>query len=118
MKKIELFIHTKEHIQRDTPPTEHMKEIHTKAIGGYDEQLVTSIHRWLPADEIKVKKIIEDFARSQHLELVIYDRYRFWDNMRAKFKGIKTTPTVILGKYRLTADITQDRLKEALLINE
>ena len=113
-KKIELFIHTKEHIQKDTPPTEHMKEIHTKAIGGYNEQVITSIHKWLPADEIKVKKIVEEFAKSQDLELVIYDRYRFWDNVRAKFKGIKTTPTVILGEHKFTANITAERLKEVL----
>ena len=112
--KIELYIYTKEHIQRDTPPTEHMKEARTKGIWVEKQQLVTSIHRWLPADEIKVKEIVEEFARSQHLELVIYDRGRFWDNLRAIFKGIKTTPTVILGTQRFTANITLDRLKYGL----
>ncbi|MCK5397646.1 MAG: hypothetical protein KAJ33_05300 [Thermoplasmata archaeon] len=114
MKKIELFIHTKEHIQRDTEPTEHMKEAHRRTIWLENEQLVTSIHSWLPADEMKVKKIVEDFAKCQDLELVIYDRYKIWDNVRAIFKGIKTTPTVILGKHRFTANITHNRLKEAL----
>ena len=108
MKKIELFIHTKEHVQKDTEPTEHMKESHSRAIGWDNEQLITSIHQWLPDDEIKVKKIVEDFARRQDLKLIIYDRYSFWDNMRAIFKGIRSTPTVILGKR------TENRLKEGL----
>jgi len=111
LKKIELFIHTKEHIHRDTPPTEHMKEAHRKTIWLENEQLVTSIHRWLPADEIKVKEIVENFARSHQLELIIYDRARFWDNMRAKFKGIKTTPTVILGEHRFTGDVSLEGLE-------
>ncbi len=114
MKKIELYIHTKEHIQRDTPPTEHMKEAHRRTIWLENEQLVTSIHRCLTADEIKIKKMVEDFAKGQHLELVIYDRGRFWDNMVAKFKDIKTTPTVILGEHRFTENITQNRLEEVL----
>ena len=113
-KKIELFIQTKEHIQRDTKPTEHMQEAHRKTIWLENEQLVTSIHKWLPADEIKVKKLVEEFAKRQDLELVIYDRGRFWDNMRARFKGIKTTPTVILGEHRFTGDVTLEGLEGGL----
>ena len=115
MKKIELFIHTKEHIQKDTQPLEHIKSVRNRrAIGGYNEQLITSVYEWLPADEIRVKKLVEEFASSQNLKFIVYDRARFWDGLKAKFKGIKTTPTVILGKHRFTADITQDSLKEAL----
>ena len=114
-KKIELFIHTKESMQIDTPPLEHIKEVRLRrGLGMQDYKLITSVHRWLSEDEIKVKKIVEDFAKRQKLKLVIYDRARFWDNLRAIFKGIKTTPTVILGTCRFTTDITQDRLQTAL----
>ena len=113
-RKIELFVQTKEHIQRDKPPTEHMQEAHTKLIFRDNENLISSIHNWMSDDEIKVKKIVEEFAKSQHLELIIYDRARFWDDLRARFKGISTTPAVILGKHKFTANITQDRLKNHL----
>ena len=114
-KKIELFLHTKEHIQKDTEPTEHMKESHSRTIGGHEDKLlITAIHRWLPDDEIKAKELVEEFAKRQKLKLVIYDRIRFWDNLRAIFKGITTTPTVILGKHRFTANITLDRLQRVL----
>lgn len=113
--KIVLFLHTKEHIQKDTEPTEHMKESHSRTIGGHEDKLlITAIHRWLPDDEVKVKKLVEEFAKRQHLKLIIYDRSMFWDNLRAKFKGVTTTPTVILGTHRFTTDITRDRLKKAM----
>ena len=114
-KKIELFLHTKEHIQKDTEPSEHMKESHSHTIGGYEDKLlITAIHRWLPDDEIKVKELVEEFAKHQKLKLVIYDRIRFWDNLRAKFKGVTTTPTVILGTNKFTTDITHEQLRKAL----
>jgi len=114
MKKIELFIHTKEHIQRDTPSTEHMQEAHRHLIFRENENLISSINNWLSENDIKAKEIVEEFAKSQHLELVIYDRYRFWDNVRAIFKGIKTTPTVILGEHKLKGNFSQEQLEELL----
>ncbi|MCK5346802.1 MAG: thioredoxin domain-containing protein [Candidatus Heimdallarchaeota archaeon] len=114
-KKIELFIQTKEYTERNTEAREHDKIIrHRTGSGTYDDKLISSIHNWLSDDEIKVKKLVEDFSKCQHLTLVVYDRARFWDNLRAKFKGIKTTPTVIIGKYRLSANITLDQLQKVL----
>lgn len=112
-KKIELFLHTKKHIQTDTRPLEHIKEVRNRrSIGGYNEQLITSIHKWLSDDEVKVKKLIEDFAKHQGLKLVIYDKASFWDNIHAKLKGIKITPTVIYGKHVFTGVITLDQLQK------
>jgi len=113
--KIILFIRTKEHLQKDTEATEQMKEAHTRTIGGYEHNtLVTSIHRWLPENEKKAKLTVETFVKQNNLKLVIYDRYRFLDNVRALFKGIKSTPTVILGKHIFTTNITLEQLQKGL----
>ena len=114
-RKVELYIRTREHIRRDTEPTEHMKESHRHTILGYeDKMLVTSIHRWLPENEANVKRIVEEFAKRHGLKLIIYDRYGFWDNVRARFKRIGATPAVILGKQRFGPEITAKMLEGAL----
>ena len=116
--KIVLFLHTKEYKQMDTEPLAHIKFVRNRrVIDAHNEQLITSIHRWLSDDEIKVKEVVEDFAKSQHLELIVYDRIKFWDNMRANLKGIKTTPTVILGTHTFTTNITKEQLKNVLSLN-
>lgn len=113
--KIELYIRTKEYVHRDTEPSEHMKESHRHAIRGWeDKMLVTAIHRWLPESEGKVKKMIEDFAKRHGLKLIIYDRYGFWGNVRARLKGIEVTPMVIMGKHRLGPEVTAEMLEGAL----
>jgi hypothetical protein len=113
-RKIELYIRTREHIQRDTEPTEHMKESHRHTILGWeDKMMATSIHRWLPESEARVKKIVENFAKRHGLKLIIYDRYRFWDNVRARLKGVKSTPSVILGKHRFSPGFSVVNLEMA-----
>jgi hypothetical protein len=113
--KIVLYIRTREHLQRDTEPTEHMKESHRRTVCGYEDKLlVTTIHRWLPENEERVKKIVGDFAECHNLNLIIHDRAGFWDNLRARMKGIGTTPTVILGKNRFVGDVTAEQLEGAI----
>jgi hypothetical protein len=113
--KIELYIRTREHIQRDTEPTEHMKEAYTHTILGWEDRMMaTSIHRWLPENEAKARKLVEGFANRHNLELVIRDRARFWDDFRARLKGIKTTPIVILGKRKFGPEVTAEVLEGAL----
>ena len=113
--KIVLFLHTKEHKLMDAQPLEHTKHARFRRIGGDDVPLISSTHRWLSDDDKKAKEVIEEFAESQHLELIIYDCAKFWDNMRARFKRITMTPTAILGTHTFTTDITQDRLQKALM---
>ena len=114
-KKIELYIHSKQHTRVDTQPLDHIKEVRQRrGIGGYNEKLVTSVDVWLSEDELKIKELAEEFARNHNLILIVYDLAGFWHGMRAKFKGISTTPTVILGNHRFTSDVTQEKLKKAL----
>jgi len=113
--KIILFIQTKEYKPMNTEPLEHIKEMRNRrGIGGYNYKLITSTDNWLSPDEIKVKKLVEEFAERQGLKLVIYDRAGFIGNLHAKFKGITTTPSVILGAHKFTSNITIEELQEAL----
>ena len=110
MKKIELFIQTKENMQIDTKPLEHIKEVRNRrAIGGYNEQLITSIHNFLSEDEIKVKKLLEEIASKHNYELIIYDISNKHDEKIARTKGIHKTPTVIIDNHKFEGDFeTQD----------
>jgi len=76
--------------------------------------MVTAIHKWLPENEAKAKKIVDDFARRHSLKLAVYDRHRFWDSVRARLKKVKTTPTVILGKRRFGPNVSAEMLEAAL----
>ena len=116
-REIILFLQTKEFVQRDTESLEHTQSTRRHSLGGDDELLITSIDRWLSDDDKKAKELVEDFAESQHLELIVYDCAKFWDNLRAKFKGIKITPTVILGTHRFTTDITREQLEKMLIMD-
>ena len=110
-----MYIRTREHIQRDTEPTEHMKEAYTRTILGWeDKMMATSIHRWLPESEAKVKTIVDNFAKRHDLKLIIYDRYRFWDNLRARLKGVRSTPAIILGRHKFGAEVTVEMLEATL----
>ena len=113
--KIELYIRTKEYAPMDTEPLEHIKEVRNRrGVGGYNYKLVTSIDNWLSPEENRAKKLAEDFAVRHDLKLIIRDRAGFWDNLRARMKGIGTTPTVILGKNRFVGDVTAEQLEGAI----
>ena len=114
-RKIELYIHSKQHTQMDTQPLDHIKEMRQRrSVGGYNEKLVTSVNVWLPENEAKVKEMVEEFTIKHDMILKVYDLADFWHGVKANIKGITTSPTVILGSHRLTSDITLEKLKEAL----
>ena len=99
----------------DTQPLEHIKEMRNRrCVGGYNEKLITSIEEWLSAEEVRVKEVVENYAESHGVKLKVYDRAGFWGNLRARFKGVGTTPTVIIGKQRFAGDITEDMLRNSL----
>jgi len=114
-EKIVLYIRTKEHVVADTPPGEHIKSVRTlRSMGTPSYDLITTIDCWLSPEELRAKKLVEGFAKRHNLELVIRDRAGFRDNLRARVKGIKTTPTVVLGKRRFGPEVTAEVLEAAL----
>ena len=103
--KIELFIQTKEHIQRDTPPTDHMEEAQRKLlIWRENKNLISSIHNLLSEDEKKVKELLEEIASKHNYELIIYDISNKHDEKIARTKGIHKTPTVIIDNHKFEGD--------------
>ena len=56
---------------------------------------------------------LEEFASQKHIELKVYDIKNLRHSIRAFFKGIEETPTVIIGKKKFTKDnFDPDQLNE------
>jgi hypothetical protein len=55
----------------------------------------------LPEVEKTTLKFWEELCNEKRVELRIYDVRTFTGRMRARFRGVKKTPTIILGENRV-----------------
>ena len=68
----------------------------------------------LPDEVQKMKNLLMDLALKHNIEMNVYDKTRIRDALRAFFKGIHKTPTVIIGRHKLTGNITEEQIIKAL----
>ena len=70
----------------------------------------------LPKEDAAALKIVKELANEKGLVLEIHDVSSFKGKIKAKMKGVKTTPTVIIGKQRIEGVPTKEQLLS--LLNE
>ena len=108
--QIEVFVKKKKSVSRQyvTPPVSDGYVHHgcmSKQVTEYDEVLPE-------ADKI-VLEIANQFASERDMQVKVYDVSTFTGKFKALSKGIKKTPTLIIGKEKID-DITPESIRGKL----
>ena len=80
-----------------------------------DCQFVKKANLYVSEKENKIKNELEIIASKHGFELNIFDISKTRDALGAFFKGVRETPTVIIGKNKLVGDITEEQLTKVLM---
>ena len=80
----------------------------------YDSWHVKKAFVGLPPEEKELIDKLEHVAARFNVEFSVYDVAKTRHAFRAFFKGVRDTPTVIIGRKKLTGNITEEQLIEAL----
>lgn len=97
--------------RENLPPLGYSGQIGKK----YDSWHVKKAFVGLPPKEKELINKLVHVAAQFNVEFIVYDvaktRYAF----RAFFKGVRDTPTVIIGRKKLTGNITEEELTKVLV---
>jgi len=66
--------------------------------------------------ENELRVWLERISTEHNAEYFLYDIARTRHALRAFFKGVRKMPTVIIGKHKLTDDITEEQVIEAIKV--
>jgi len=112
--RIELYLNSEEYVVK-SGTGHYMRYFRGAASGDYDDQLRMSQKVvGLPEEVLNLKNLLERIASQHNIEMVVYDRTRLRDTVRAFFKGVRKTPTIIIGKCRLVGDIAEEDVEKAI----
>lgn len=65
-------------------------------------------------NERKLIELLDRLAGQHNVEMKIFDIARSRYALRAFFKGIRITPTVIIGRNKLSGNITEEQIVKVL----
>jgi hypothetical protein len=68
----------------------------------------------MPEAEKLALDVVNEFASEKGLNVAVYDVSTFKGKLKARLKGIKTTPTIIIGKVKIEGEHTSELLKSKL----
>jgi len=112
--RIELYLNSEEYVVK-SGTGHYMRYFRGAASGDYDDQLRMSQKVvGLPEEVLNLKNLLERIASQHNIDMIVYDRTRLRDTVRAFFKGVRKTPTVIIGKCRFVGNITEKQLVEVV----
>ncbi|MDO9537433.1 MAG: hypothetical protein Q7J68_03840 [Thermoplasmata archaeon] len=112
--KIELYLNSEEYAAKGGTG-HYMRSFRGQESTAYDDQLrLKQMFIELPEDIVNLKNMLEKIASQHTIEIMVYDRTRIRDTIRAFFKGVRKTPAVIIGKHRLTGNITEEQVTKAV----
>ena len=114
--KIELYLNSDEYMEKGVNvKPQYLRHFRGQVSDEYDGLLLTKqVFTELPDDVKKIQNLLEDLALKHDIEMYVYDATRIRDSIRAFFKGIRKTPTVIIGKQKLTGSITKEQIIKAI----
>ena len=114
--KIELYLNSEEYMMKGVGgASPYLRHYRGQVSSEYDD-LLRMKQRFveLPDEVQKMKDLLMDLALKHNVEINVYDKTRIRDAVRAFFKGVRKTPTVIIGRHRLTGNITEEQIIKAL----
>ena len=65
-------------------------------------------------EENELRARLDRIGTEHNLEIILYDTARTRNAMRAFFKGVRKSPTIIIGKSILTGKITDAQIIKAI----
>lgn len=114
--KIELYLNSEEYMMKGVGgASPYLRHYKGQVSSEYDDLLRMKQRVVELPDEVKrIKNLLMDLALKHNIEMKVYDKTRIRDALRAFFKGIYKTPTVIIGRHKLTGNITEEQIIKAL----
>lgn len=114
-KKIELYLNSERGVVKGTgrenlPPLGYSGQIGKK----YDSWHVKKTFVGLPTKERELINTLEHVVAKFNVEFIVYDVAKTRCAFRAFIKGVRDTPTVIIGRRKLTGNITEEELTKVL----
>lgn len=94
--------------------TEKGKVFGNQEICGSGRRYVRDVYIGLSDNEKAMKELLERIAVQHNVKLNIYDIRQRRYYYRAFFKGIRETPIIIVGKERLTGEVTEGQLSKVI----
>jgi len=116
--KIEVYIRTEEVVTGQAIIGRPMSDGVTTHYCTSRETLKTE--KITPEADKLVLEVVNEFADEKGLDVEVYDVSTFKGRFKASVKGVKTTPTIIIGKARIEGESNLELLKNKLksCINE
>jgi len=68
----------------------------------------------MPEADRLALEMAEEFAREKGLHLEVYDTSSFKGKLKASLKGVKTTPTIIIGNQKIEGKHASGSLRNKL----
>jgi hypothetical protein len=72
---------------------------------------ISRVQRILSENDRLALEFTEQFANDKGLPVQVYDVHTFKGKLKAWLKGIRTTPTIIIGTSRIEGELTPEQLK-------
>jgi len=112
--RIELYLNSEEYnTNRGAMP--YMRHYRGAVTNEYDDGLrICRKFIELPDEIVNLRDMLENLAHKHNIDMIVYDRTRIRDTIRAFFKGVRKTPTIIIGKKKFVGIVTKDEIVAAL----
>jgi hypothetical protein len=110
--KIEVYVRNEEVVTGQTIIGRPMSDGLTTHYCTAKEALKTE--RVMPEADRLTLAVVYDFANAKELKVEVHDVTTFKGKLKASLKGIKTTPTIIIGKLRIEGEQSSELLKSKL----
>ncbi len=94
--------------------TDKGKVLGNQQVCGSIQHFVKEVFIGLSDKEKAMKELLERIAVQYNIELRIYDVRQRGHSYRAFYKRIHETPMVIVGKERLTGEVTEEQLTKVI----
>jgi hypothetical protein len=105
--KIEVYIRNEE----VSIPDEYVRPV---ADHGCTDGQHFRVQRSISESDRQALNCVQEFADSKGLTVEVCDTNTFAGRMKAWVKGVKTTPTVMIGNSRIQGDLTPEELRNKL----
>ena len=94
--------------------TDKGKVLSNEQVCGSIQHFVRDVFIGLTDDEKEMKKQLEDMAKRCNAKLEIYDIRERRHRLRAQKKGVKQTPTIIIGRRKFEENFKMNDIKALL----
>lgn len=113
---IEVYINYTKGIVKGSTPYGPNPWSQRRRMGSQEDTIFTVGESYsdLTPEEQKVLKTVQEYANEHGIEYKVHDISKTRESVRAFMKGVKESPTVVIGNRKFVSNITKDELKEAL----